>query len=293
MRTCSPAKRFHDGRSCCIFLLVACVAVLSQLPYPALAQADTLSSDNRSVGHSVRRSTSEHTYLFATGAANILDTYLSAEKYKGTELRYITTVSRQTRWYGVRQTILNEGQLDYVSNRADNNNELGGMYRFQYHLRRHWELAQGLAIEAGGGIGANVGFLYNTRNSNNPAQAYAALQLLPSAAASQQARLFNWPVLLRYEASVPLLGVMFSPNYGQSYYEIFSRGNYDHNVVPTTIAATPSLRHMLTADVPLSRRKQTTTLCIGYLGDYQQAKVNNLKQHQYAHMLVIGLRVTK
>ena len=222
--------------------------------------------------------------MIGMGYAGILDTYLSAEKYNGTDVRYISTLTKPTRWSNIHQTFLNEGLFVIVSNRADNNDELGGMYRFQYHLRRQWAWANGFSLEAGGGIGAELGFLYNTRNSNNPAQAYAALQLLPSAAASQRIRVFNWPVRLRYEASVPLLGLAFSPNYGQSYYEIFSRGNYDHNIVPTTILSTPSLRHMLTADIPLSR-KHSSALRIGYLGDYQQAELNNLKQHHISPLV--------
>jgi len=62
--------------------------------------------------------------------------------------------------------------------------------------------------------------------------------------------------------------------------------------VPTSILSTPSLRHMLTADIPLSR-KHSSALRIGYLGDYQQAELNNLKRHQYAHMLIIGITVTR
>jgi len=255
-----------------------CVALLSQFALHGYAQQEA----------AVERS-----YMLAIGSSNILDTYLSAEKYKGSELRYINVSSRNTRWKGIRQTMFHEGQFYSLSNRADNNDELGGMYRFQYHLRRHWDLSHGFTLEAGGGIGAQLGFLHNTRNSNNPAQAYASLQLLPSVAATKSVQMFHRNVKFSYEASVPLLGVMFSPNYGQSYYEIFTRGNYDHNVVPTTIGSTPSLRQMITADIQLSKRNPNRRLRIGYLGDYQQAKVNNLKYHQYAHMLVLGLTITK
>ena len=295
MTTCSQPLPHPASESLrkSLVLLVLFVAIISQRPQQLYAQPSA-APESALQGRLIDPLSSERTRssMLAIGSANLLDTYLSAEKYSGTELRYISTLTKNTRWHNIRQTIFHEGKLDVVSNRADNNDELGGMYRFQYHLRRQWAWANGLSLEAGGGIGAELGFLYNTRNSNNPAQAYAALQLLPSAAASQRIRVFNWPVRLRYEACVPLLGLAFSPNYGQSYYELFSRGNYDHNIVPTSILSTPSLRHMLTADIPLSR-KHSSALRIGYLGDYQQAELNNLKRHQYAHMLIIGITVTR
>ncbi len=273
-----------------ILLPVLFVAMLSQLSLPLPAQTPAASEPTQQKQLSPLPAQEKAT-MIGMGYASILDTYLSQEKYVGSDLRIIS--QKRKPWRQFMQTFINEGTLSFVNNRADNNDELGGMYHFSYHLRRFWQLTPTLSLEAGGGIGAQVGVLYNTRNSNNPAQAYASVQLLPSAAVTKQVQLLSRTSYLRYELSIPVAGLMFSPNYGQSYYEIFSRGNYDHNIVPTTIAATPSLRHMLTFDFPLSRRKPQSMLRIGYLGDYQQAKVNNLKQHHISHLLVLGWTITR
>ena len=226
--------------------------------------------------------------MLGIGAVNTLDTYLSPEEYTGTEFRYISHSVRENGTKLSRE-LIHQAQILSVHNRKENNNELGGFYNFQYNWQYalgKWNVGEGeLLLKAGGGIDTRLGFLYNTRNSNNPAQAYAQMNIAPNAVLAYRFRLRNIPFQLRYEVQSPLLGLTFSPNYGQSYYEIFTRNNYDHNLVVTSPASAPSLRQLLTIDITVRH----TTVRLGYLGDYQQAKVNQLRQHVWSNLLVLGI----
>ena len=225
--------------------------------------------------------------MLGIGSTNILDTYLSPEKYQGADLRFISHTTREREGKHLSRQIIHNGNVSYVHNRAGNSNEFAGNYNFSYAWHYNWRFFDNrFRLSAGALADVNIGFIYNTRNSNNPAQARANFNIAPSAVVSYRVMMKNRPMILRYEVSIPLLGVMFSPNYGQSYYEIFSEGNYDHNIVPTTFISTPSMRHMFSIDFQLLRN---TTLRVGYLGDYQQSQVNLLKTHIYTHSLVVGV----
>ena len=268
-----------------LLLLLLCALTVSAPTTPLHAQTDT--ADVALSCYARPTVLPQKAWLVGMGSAEVLDTYLSQEKHRGSALQFVSQTERPTKWLHVSQVMDQQISLLSCHNRADNGQQIGGDYRFQYSLRRNWLLAGSrLRLNAGGGVDANIGFLYNTRNGNNPAQAKLALNLAPSACAEYVFyRKQKSPLYLRYEATVPLAGLMFSPNYGQSYYEIFNRGNYDRNIVPTTVMATPSLRHALTLDFRLWGR----WVRVGYMGDYRQASVNNLKYHSYAHMLVVGL----
>ena len=226
-----------------------------------------------------------NTKMIGLGSINMLDTYLSPEKYKGADIRYISHTIREVPGDKWSQEIMHQGIIGEGSDRADDGTLMTGLYSLTYVLQRSWQLsADRLGITLGGMADFSIGGTFSARNQNNPAQLRLSMQLGPSASATYRFTLWKKPFSARYECSVPLVGLMFSPNYGQSYYEIFSRGNYEHNAVVTTPFSAPSMRNMLTLDT----RIWGTTLRIGYLCDIQQAKVNGLKQHFYTHALLIG-----
>jgi len=233
----------------------------------------------------VSRKTVTSTKLFGIGYTELLDTYLSPGHYTGPELRFLSHIIRDYDDKPVSKLILHQAFLTSAENKAKNATELGGMYSFSYGLLYNWNFLDGnINLKAGATADGDLGFLYNMRNGNNPFQLRAAVHLSPTAAVTFNTHLGNFPLSLRYEVAAPLVGLMFSPNYGQSYYEIFDRHDHDHNLVFTHPFNTPSLRHMLTMDITVMRQ----TFRMGYLGDVRQAKVNDLRQHQYTHSLVIG-----
>jgi len=271
MKTCNKLHALRRRLSATV------VAALLALAMPIRAAAQDSLARGKEVANA---------QMVAIGAANMLDTYLSPEKYKGLELRYLSHTIRT--WPGRRwaHRIVHQGSIASAHDRNEKGNLLGGLYTLDLAWMRQYYLLDGhLLLRVGGMFDFNIGALYNSRNQNNPAQMRLAMQVGPTASAECPFRLWGIGMRAAYELSVPLLGLMFSPNYGQSYYEIFSLGNYDHNAVPTTPISAPSLRQMLTLDA----RFKGTTVRIGYLCDIQQAKVNNLKQHHYTHALLIGL----
>lgn len=227
------------------------------------------------------------THFLGIGNSRILDTYITQEKFSGTGITYLNIRECENpvkRWNNI---IEHEMNVSSTKDRSQNAQAIEGDYNLYWGRYRGWHLLDSrLQLQAGALINANLGFIYDMTTSNNPAQARISLNAMPTGVATYYFSLFKQQLSMRYELDLPLAGVMFSPNYGQSYYEIFNRGNYDHNIVPTTFASAPNFRQLLTLNWQTNSKFR---IHIGYLGNYKQAEVNNLKQHVYSHRLILGI----
>ena len=258
-------------------------------------------------------------HMIGIGPSRILDTYISQEKFSGVGITYLYIRAGKKpnkRW---QNNIEHEVDLSKTRDRSHTTSMLEGNYNLYWgrvasltsrpsipsRTSRTSRSSEGeetsmtsrtsrssiprFHLQAGMAANVNLGFLYDMSTSNNPAQARFALNLMPVGIATYGFNIKEQHFSLRYELDLPLVGLMFSPNYGQSYYEIFSRGNYDHNIVPTTFVSAPNFRQLLTLDWQVSEK---WAVRVGYLGNYQQADVNHLKSHIYTHRFVIGITKT-
>ena len=234
--------------------------------------------------------------LYGLGYTNVYDTYLSPQEYTGIEGRVAHESLRRVSWFQkrkaaevptsrlwVRQSWF-EGNVGYTHNRADNNNTLSALVHWTYALMHPWQPAPGLRLLAGPALDIDGGFVYNMRNGNNPAQARAYLNLGATGMAVYDTRILRRRVSLRYQLTVPLVGLMFSPHYGQSYYEIFSLGNTGGIVNFTSLHNQPALRQTLMADIPFRRMK----LRVAYVCDIQQSRLHQIETHTYSHVFMLG-----
>lgn len=229
--------------------------------------------------------TVDRTTEIAVGHVNRLDTYLSPLEYKGTDFRFISDVTR----YGKKDwdiKFTHEGCFDVSHNPTDNGNAIAGHYDFAFAMMHRWKMMDGkLTLHLGGMSELYLGFAYNTHNSaNNPAQGYASLALGGAGMASYQLKIGKKTFVISYQARLPLAGIMFSPAYGQSYYELFYGDKADGNIVFNGIN-TPSFRHQIDIGIPVGKGY---TVNVGYLGDIHQAKPNKLKQHVYTNDFIVG-----
>lgn len=231
------------------------------------------------------RSPIARTVLFGIGRTNQLDTYLSPMEYTGLQVSFLTQRERMThlanRHISFQSTF--QGAFSKTDNPAETADYLGGRIAYDAGWHYHYSPLKRLDLKAGALVGTDLGFLYNSRNGNNPAQGHLSADLSLSAGADYAFSIRRLKMRAAYQADMPIMGVMFCPEFGESYYEIYQQGA-GHDILFAHPGNALSLRQLLTLDFCLKR----ITLRIGYLCDVRQSNARSIKYHDISHSFMFG-----
>lgn len=246
-------------------------------------QKRTIVIDDSSLGVPIPLRTN-NALSVSIGSTNMYDTYLSPLEYKGFSIHLMYEQMRRTTWFDYKfykQQIF-ELDLSKGDNPAKNVSEYWAL--LSYRIGGHYMVynTDNFRLGLGGLWDINGGVLYNERNGNNPASARAYSNLNMSVTASYK---FKWGAV-RWQIDSPFMGILFSPKYGQSYYEI-SLGNSVGLVNFASYHNQRALRNYISMDIPINKY----TIRVGYMGSWYQTKVNDIKTHQYTNSFVIGFPI--
>ena len=211
-------------------------------------------------------STNESTML-GLGGYNLHDSYLSPSanmNYTGWVARVMNERLKMVRLADhriARQQIINV-EFGSTRNGAETAHEYAGFadYSLGYMYRFDDVLLPGLRFLTGASARLSGGFIYNTRNSNNPVSGKADFDLNLSAMAIYGFKIKNLPLTLRYQAEMPFMGVLFSIHRGQPYYYL-SQGDADGLVRFSSFNNKFAMRNYFSLDVPIAN----FTMRLGYL----------------------------
>lgn len=225
-------------------------------------------------------------YRLEVGGGTALSTYLSPLRYSGRVYGVSGQWTKASQWApeSLIMSFQGGGNLRSYLNPAHSASMMGidGMFAWGMQWRRR--LAYSLQVTAGGSVDIDGGCLYLPRNGNNPVNAYVSGSLDINASLSWRCRIGRLPIVIQDEIRIPSLGCFFSPQYGETYYEIWLGnhkglthcGWWDNNF---------RLNNLLSVKLDFGR----TAMEVGYRYDYRSQWANSLNTRLSTHSFVIGI----
>lgn len=225
-------------------------------------------------------------YSVEIGRQSSLATYLSPLTYGGPVFGASGSWSKALARNPERLTMSFDTKVNVASmlNPYGNARMIGLDFQFQWGLSRRWRLDGGWQIQAGGDIGIDGGALYLIRNGNNPVAAQASVAISPRGRVSKTLKIGRLPVLLADEVRLPSLSVFFSPEFGETYYEIYL-GNHKGLAHCGWWGNNFCISNLLSADLDFGR----TAMRIGYRMELRSSYVCSLNTRIITHCFVLGI----
>ena len=223
------------------------------------------------------------------GNVNVLDPYLSPFEYSGFLVGYKEDNRRfllasDTTLSFISRKILSLGSADHPNK---NNSMLMFNGNYNLGLNYHIRPIEKLMVLIGGSWDIDLGGKYIGRNVNNPFSLDLYTNINATAEVLYSFKVRNQPIRLQYGAQTPLIGCMFVPMQGASYYELFSLSNLSDAFHFSSMINNRALMQYFHLDLPL----KFTTIRLGAQHDYLQYKANDMVFHKKGFTFSIGYLV--
>lgn len=231
------------------------------------------------------------------GQTYLFDDYLSPLSHNGGSIRYSSGLLKPQKWGLAEGQDASFNESRWFSQSAltfhatygqssANSSLLYGYLDFRDHLFRQFISTEKWKVSIGAYGAIGFGGRYCMQNGNNPGDLDASADLGTSLSAAYHLNLWDKPIKLRYQGSLALVGIAFSPEYAESFYEIFYLNNFRNTAIFTTLANRQSWRQQFCIDIPLSGRMSSVRL--SYWNEGQISLMNNIRIRVLSNQFSLG-----
>lgn len=225
-------------------------------------------------------------YTYEIGEATLANTYLTPLKYKGWDMALNYERMQAMKFNPEKWVMRLTAGIDL--NRTDNPAKNATMWRlvadFSWGMTYRFKLPHNITLAGGGSTSLDLGCVYNARNGNNPVAVEAAWTVNLTGYASWNVKIGRLPVTLRYQPTIPLTGVFFSPDYGELFYEIYL-GNHSGLAHCAWWGNYFRMENLVTADMHLG----ATSLRVGFRNNILSTSINDITTRTITYSAVIGV----
>lgn len=225
-------------------------------------------------------------YTYEIGGATLANTYLTPLKYKGWDMALNYERMQAMKFNPEKWVMRLTAGIDL--NRTDNPAKNATMWRlvadFSWGMTYRFKLPHNITLAGGGSTSLDLGCVYNARNGNNPVAVEAAWTVNLTGYASWNVKIGRLPVTLRYQPTIPLTGVFFSPDYGELFYEIYL-GNHSGLAHCAWWGNYFRMENLVTADMRLG----ATSLRVGFRNNILSTSINDITTRTITYSAVIGV----
>lgn len=223
--------------------------------------------------------------LIGITALDLLDPYLSPLMYTGTGVKYEHAARN---FFSAQKTNLSmERKISALAGITDNPANTSSMNYFgvnySWGMHYHFRTLPKLQILAGATVDAGFGYKSIARNVNNPVNLDLAANLNLSGIVRYDIPTRRRVFRLSYGLEIPIVGCMFVPQGGASYYEMFELGSLSNTFHVSSLHNKLGSSGNLILDIPFKH----FTWRLGVDAGKLKYEANNMvfKHNEYSIMI--------